>query len=313
MARVCFFAILAFIFSGCAHFHHKTSPAVNEIVPMRQIGPFTHVYVTGMIDVTLHTQSARPSVLLYGDPRDTAEVSWTVLDGVLRVDLGNGFPKYGPVRVDISSRYLTSFSYKGVGSVNGQHLQSNLLDLTLSNAGKTHLAGKMVVRKLNITGPGVTVLDGVYSRQLVVKLKDQAHVQLNGVANIASVNVGGEGWFSLHWVKSHLLTIRGKDAAFIQLAGMADVLDVELWGKARFNGRYLRGTRTFVKTHDNSEADIATVKRQHTLANDASNIYFYNLPDMKADFMGLNGSVLDMRDCSSLIYKEPTPYNHVWP
>ena len=104
-----------------------------------------------------------------------------------------------------------------------------------------------------------------------------------------------DGRLSLYWVKSRELTIRARGKSFIQLAGVVDKLDVELWGQAHFGGRYLRAMRSFVKTHNQSVAEISAVKRQHTLASDTSDIHFYNIPTMKADFMANNGAVLDMR------------------
>lgn len=308
MMKSCFLIICMLMsLLGCTHKHHTSQ---EIIVPTRQIGPFTHVYVNGLLDVTLHTNAKKPQVLLYGDPRDTAVVNWTVSDGVLRVDLGVGYPKYGPVRVDISSHYLTSFDYHGSGTIIGTNLNSNLLDLNVVNLGKMRLKGHLVLRKLNLNGTGFTQIDGVYSRQLQVKLNGKVRAQLTGVVNMASLHAKGESWLSLYWLKSHILTLRAKEAAFIQLAGISDVLDAELWDKARFNGRYLRGSRTFVKTHDHAEASIASVKRQHALANDASNIYYYNLPMMKTNFMGLNGSVLDMRGWEHPYIQKSTPYNH---
>ena len=86
-------------------------------------------------------------------------------------------------------------------------------------------------------------------------------------------------------------------------------MEVELWNHADFNGRYLRASRAFVKTHDNSVAKISAVRRQHTLASDASDIYFYNLPEMRTDFMAYDGAVLDMRDWNLLCEQEYTIYN----
>ncbi|MDP1614549.1 MAG: hypothetical protein Q8L68_01995, partial [Methylococcales bacterium] len=53
---------------------------------------------------------------------------------------------------------------------------------------------------------------------------------------------------------------------------------------------------SFVKTHDHAIAEVTTLKHQHSLASDASDIYFYKVPKTKADFMAFNGSVLDMHE-----------------
>ena len=300
--------IFTWLLVGCHHHTRETPPPIaqgNE----RQIAPFTRVYVSGTLNVTLHTGALEPKVALSGDPRDLNYLHWNVKNGILHVTLGKGYPHYGQVSVDISTHYLSTFNFHGVGTVTGVGLQSNLLDVSLANKGKTLLQGQINLRKLDVTGPGFTQISGINSRYLQVKLAGKAHVQLDGVANLASLDINGKGWLSLYWVKSNALKVRAKDHVFFQLAGIADMLDVELWDKARFNGRYLRSTRSFVKTHDTSEADIAVVKRQHTLADDKSNIYFYKLPEMKTDFMACNGAVLDMREWERAFMKEPTRYN----
>ena len=85
-----------------------------------------------------------------------------------------------------------------------------------------------------------------------------------------------------------------------------DRLDVELWNTAHFNGRYLRAEHSFVKTHDRSLAEISVIRNQHTLASGKSNIYFYELPLTRADFMAFDGSVLDLREWENYY----TPYNN---
>jgi len=309
MLRQFIFIICLLSLFTCVHAKHTSQVLVQNPKSQTTVGSYTHVYVQGDVDVILHTGSIHPQVILRGDPRDLASVVWSVNDGILRINEGKGFPKFGRVQVELSMQHLSTFSYHGSGNIMGRNLHSNGLDVIIVNNGKAHLDGYIVLRTLKVKGKGFTEINGINSRQLQVKLAGSARVQLSGVANVANVDIQGTAWFSLYWVKSKLLMIRVKDAGFIQMAGIAKMLDVELWGKSRFNGRYLRATRSFVKTHDHSQADIAIVKRQHTLATDASNIYFYHLPQMKADFMAVNGSVLDMREWELPSLKEPTHYN----
>ena len=64
-----------------------------------------------------------------------------------------------------------------------------------------------------------------------------------------------------------------------------------------------------MKTHDKSIAAIASLDRQHTLANDQSDIYFYAIPQMKTDLMDCNGSVLDMRAWNAYSLRKYDNYN----
>jgi hypothetical protein len=144
-----------------------------------------------------------------------------------------------------------------------------------------------------VIGPGKTELTGVSGQQVTIKLLNSPKVQLNGVIAIKSLDLSGQGMFSAYWLNSPQLTVRARDSARIQLAGVAKQLDLELWGHSRFYGRYLRAAGSFVKTHDDSLAELATTVDQHTLAQDNSDVYFYNEPVTHNDFMAESGSVLD--------------------
>ena len=306
--------LLMLSLTGCPRSHETPSappsPAVmHGDTQTRTTAPFTRVQVDGNIDVTLYTGDLHPRVILHGDPRSMPDVEVTVRDGLLHINEGKGYPHFGRVRAEIRAHYLSSFGYRGDGAVTGNNLQSRMLDLTINNKSKTILQGNIALRKLEVDGSGLTQISGISGQMCQIKLKSKAHVELAGVVDVTSLHIEGNSWLSLYWVKSRELRIRARDHAFIQLAGVAELLDVELWDDAHFNGRYLRGMRVFAKTHDNSVADISVIKTQHTLASDSSNIYFHNLPDMKADFMAYNGAVLDMREWDPASLQEYTRYN----
>ena len=284
--------------------HQKASSQQN-----RQVPAFTRVYVSGLFNVSLHTGFAHPAVILHGDPRDLAYVTTRVVNGVLRVILGAGYPQHGGVSVEINSRYLNSFEYHGTGIVTGNRLHTSLLDLVIDNRGKTTLQGAIGLRKLEAKGGGYTEISGINSPYLALNISGKSIVRLTGRVNLSTIDLQKDGRLSLYWVKSKDLMVRARGKAFIQLAGVVDKLNVELWGNARFNGRYLRAERAFVKTHDKSVAEISAVKRQHTLASDTSDILFYNIPSMKADFMAYDGAVLDMRDLHTPTVQGYDEYN----
>lgn len=310
------FSLICIILSltSCARSHEKpvapSAPAVMQsITQTRATAAFTRVKVDGNIDVTLYTGDRHPRVVLHSDPRNMPDIKTNVSDGLLQISLGKGYPHFGRVKAEIHTHYLSSFSYHGSGVILGNNIQSGKLDLSINNKGKTLIQGKIGLNKLAVAGSGSTVINGITGHMCQITLKGKQHVQLAGVIGMTELNMDGKGWLSTYWLKSSELKIRAKGDAFIQIAGVAELLDVELWDNAHFNGRYLRGTRVFAKTHGTSVADISVIKTQHTLASDASNIYFYNLPDMKADFMAYNGSVLDMREWDSPTIEEYTRYN----
>ncbi|RUR13830.1 GIN domain-containing protein [Legionella sp. km772] len=312
--------LLSFLMTSCSHLHKKTPlPAVNAPTSMsstqtRSLAAFNLVDVQGRLNINLHTGYKKPQLILRGDPRDLMQVQTKVQNDTLYISLGSGYPQHGEVSVDVQGRFLNKFRYEGAGIVTGNRLNTRFLDLYLANQGTTRLGGSLGVQELVVKGNGLVQLSGVTSYNMQIHLIGSPKVQINGTVNLAELNISGGGWLSLYWVKSNNLLIKAKNTAKIQLAGIANRLEVELWGTAQFKGRYLRAQRSFVKTHDKSVAEIASVNHQSSLSTDASDIYYYNIPNTRADFMGFDGSTLDMRDLTSpYLNQEYTRYNKHFP
>lgn len=291
-----------------SHAASTTASTPSSIQP-QPTEPFTRVVVQGNIDVKLYTGDTHPRVILHGDPNDVSDIQTKIQHGILYVNVGKGCPHFGRVGIDIRTHYLTFFSYHGAGNVTADNLQSGMIDLSINNKEKTTLLGQFNLRNLLVSGSGFTQLNGIKGHLCKIKLIGKPHVRINGVVNLTSLTMAGKSSLSLFWVNSRILKIRAKDNAFLQIAGVVDTLDLALNDHARFNGRYLRGTDVFVKTFGHAVAEICATKTQHTLASGASNIYFYNLPKMKADFMAWNGAVLDMREWELPETQEYTRYN----
>jgi hypothetical protein len=168
------------------------------------------------------------------------------------------------------------FKLKGAGFVQGK-INSNFIDMDLNNQGRTVFQGDMNIHMLKVKGKGLVEINGIHSADLVLKLSGKPHIKLAGVMNLTEIDVKGAPTVSMYWLKGEYLKVRGHDKARMQLGGAVDLLDVELWGNSYFNGRFLRANRAFVETHGSALAEINVVKRQHTLAHDASDIHFYHL------------------------------------
>ncbi|MFA5958992.1 MAG: DUF2807 domain-containing protein [Tatlockia sp.] len=275
----------------------------------RPVGLFNRIAVKGKINVSLHTGAKNARLVLHGDPRDLQHVSSRVVNNILRIRVAGGYPRYGEISTEIFSQYLNGFDYTGAGTITGNRIHSGLLDLGINNPGQTKLAGSMVLRKLSAAGGGNIELHGVRTRLLLLKIEGKTKVQLAGVISLSRLDLNGDGLLSMYWVKSDRLEICSRGHTFIQLGGVVDRLDVELWDSAHFNGRFLRAKSAFIKTHGKSIADITVLKHQHTLALDTSNIYFYKIPQTKADFMAFDGAVLDMRDWNRFDLRDYDRYN----
>lgn len=303
---------------GCSHqkldqLMSMRQKAANTVTQYRAIGAFNQVDIQGRLNVNLHTGYKQPQIVLNGDPRDLAQVKAQVSGHTLYLSLGAGFPKFGAVYADVRGQFLNRIRYVGAGYLVGTRLKTSVLDVDLANQGTTNLGGFIGLRTLKIYGNGYTQIHGISSQNLQVTLKGDPKVKLEGQANMSQLNIDGSAWFSFFWLKSNQLVIRSKKMAKIQLAGVVNLLDVELWGRSVFKGRYLRAERTFVKTHQHAIAEIASVHHQSSLATDASDIYYYNLPDTRADFMAFNGSVLDMRDWTQKAHHDFDRYNKQFP
>ena len=167
----------------------------------------------------------------------------------------------------------------------------------------------MGLGRVKIAGGGHTQIDSIKGNHVQIVLSGKSKLQLTGKADISRVDVKDGSFLSFYWVNSKNLSVLARGDDFVQLAGAAERMHVELCDNAHFNGRYLRAKRAFVKTFGKSRAEISAVNRQHTLASDASDIYFYNIPTMRTDFMAFNGSVLDMRDWRMPFLQEYDRYN----
>lgn len=284
-------------------------PPAKRISQTRSLSAFNRINVEGNMNVSLHTGYSRPQVILHGDARDLVQLKTLVSNNQLIMTLGKGYPRFGPVSADIRGRYLNAFYYKGAGRITAPDLHSGLLDLSIDNSGQTTIAGRIFLQKFSAAGGGSVQLSGVSSQALQLVIKDKTRVQIVGTMNLNRVDLCDGAELSLYWVKSQGLIIRASGQSIMQLAGTVDKLDVELKGMAHFKGRYLRANHSFVKTRDKAVAEISAVRHQHSFATDASDIYFYNIPHTRADFMAYAGSVLDMREWSQYDMQVYDPYN----
>lgn len=289
-------SVISMLFA-CSHSKHTSVRPAQSMEIIRDVPSFSRVDVKGRIDVNLHSGYKNPKVILQGGPRDLSNVTATVKNGTLYINVRENDPKqHGRMKATIRTTQLRAFKYSGAGTINAPRLNTRALDLYIDNTGRTVIKGHVGVRRLEILGAGSTEIKGLKSTNLCLKLHGKPRVQLSGVVNLARLDMKDDAWLALNWINSPALIIRAQDRAFIQLAGVVDKLDVVLRDKACLRGRYLRADRAFVKTFGTSVASITALKRQHTLASDGSDIRFYNLSDMRTDFMAFNGSVLDMRD-----------------
>lgn len=281
-----------FILSSLLFLIDVHAETAKKICPKLTTTDFTQVNVQGAINVGLHTGYKQASVYLQGDPRDLKNIVVDTKGYTLSIIMRKK-PLYGPISADIRAHTLTTFRYKGMGQIVGNQLHTSQLDLFINNKGSTNLAGSIGLTQLKVAGNGSTSIRGVIGRNLTIQLKNNPKVYLSGMINVGNIDMKANSCLTLDWVNSFELSVRAAGKSKLQLAGIANKIDIELWDKAQFKGRYLRAKTSFVKTHDHARAEITTLNRQHTLALDASDIYYYKTAQYAANFMGDNGAVLD--------------------
>lgn len=310
--------LTALVLAGCAHPLQK-NPSPPLTAPKtyskeyRKVPAFTQVEVRGRVNVHLHTGYKQPQLLLSGDPRDIAQVRVQMDHNKLFLSLGKGYPRYGEVSAEFKGQVLNLFRYEGTGIIKGNQLHTRYLELYLANQGTTQLGGTIGLQRLEVVGSGTTIISGITSYDLEVLLRGNPKVQLSGFISLSRLNIEGDAWLSLYWIRGNHLKIKASQGSRIQLAGKVNRLEVELWDRAQFKGRYLRAQRSFVKTHGKSVAEIFSLAHQSSLASDSSDIYYYYIPDTRADFMAFDGSVLKMREWSPYDFRDFTRYNKQFP
>jgi hypothetical protein len=279
---------------GCVF---KQAPAPGVVVlgdQKRILKPFHRIQVDGNFDVDLQTRTRHSAITIQTISQALPYIRTEVSHDTLYVICFQDCLKQPRAQLRIETPRLRSFRYQGSGHITG-HLYAPKLSLFINNRGTTVLGGHLGLDRAEISGGGYVTLTGVKSRHLDLVIKNKSKVQLAGNIQLGGMVLENGSWVSLYWLRIDQLTLRAHGHTVIQVAGMARKIDVELWDKAEFRGRYLKADETYVKTHNHSIAEIATMKHQHVLATDTSDIYFYRIPDSKADFMAYDGSVLDMR------------------
>ena len=289
--------------TGCSYlpfFHEKSHhPTIEPKLETLFHKPddFTRVDVRGEMILNLHTGARRAWFSMHGDSRDLTAVEWSVKNKTLRVRLDGRFPKHGPVTIDVGLRQLDAIIYDGSGNVTGRRLYSKQLDVYITNTEHTTsiLEGRMKLRHVVLQGGGTMQIKSSIPSTMDLTLDGDVHTTIGGSStNLNQLDMTGNSYLSLSRVKTKSLKMMMKGHARAKLSGTANLALVDVAGKARYNGRYLRVKEAFVKTHGYAIARIFVSDKQHTLASNRSNIYYYNVPTYQTDLMAQNGTVLNL-------------------
>lgn len=267
--------------------------------PKTVSGSFHHILISGNIAaVKLHPTRGKTYMLVHGDKVDIDANEFFIEDGWLKAHVGEGYPKYGAITVDVWVHDLQTMNIKTSLPIQGKNLYSSGLSIYTMASPDIHLSGKIALSNIRIAERTRLEVEGVNANRLVLQMRQAAYARIQGNINICHLDIRGHSYLNMHWLKTYQLKFTLADFANVQLAGQVQILDLDMYNYAKFGGRYLRVNRLFLKTSDFSEAQVSAVRSQHTYALDQSHIDYFNVPLMKSDFMVLNGETLDLREWS---------------
>lgn len=262
-------------------------------------GNFHHIIVSGNIkSVRLHQTRGTPYMVINGAQADIQDNEFFIQDDWLKAHVGEGYPKFGEISLDIWVNNLHSMNIKCSIPVQGTNLYTSGLAINTENSPEIHLSGNIVLNHVRIGNRTQLLVEGVNTKNLSMHMRGASFAKLQGNINIGRLDIRDHSCLNMHWISTYQLKFTLAGYTNVQLAGQVQILDLDMYDHAKFGGRYLRANRVFVKTNGFSEAQISAVRSQHTYALDHSHIDYFNVPLMKTDLMVLSGETLDLREWS---------------
>lgn len=294
---------------GCRSLNFLKESTNQTVVPVKvetiMVSPqaFNRLEVNGAMDLHLHSAARKPWFTMHGDTRDLRNIVWKVKAKTLQISLDSRFPKHGPLTIELGTQELQAIAYHGKGNVSGQRLHFNYLDLDIANSKQTQLTGRLNLHRAELSDKGSVIIRDHSNHAMHLILRDRVHVKVVGKTAPNKIEMSDSSFLNLPHVHTKDLQIAMQNETCAILSGNVDWALIKLSGRARFNGRFLHAREMFVKTNHRSLALIYVVKRQHALAVDDSNIYYYHLPTYVNNFMENNGAILDLG--AEFILKHP--------
>ncbi len=291
-SHLCLMGLSLLLLTSCMK--KEPPPPPKQVNEARKLPYYNRIIMTGDADLRLTQGGRRSALRVKGDSRDVALVKTGVKNNTLYVVVNKDTPQFGKLTVNAHISRLMSLNYRGRGNVFGRNIKGSYVDLKLASQGNVSLSGKLGIHKLWVEGKGKVRIKGLSSRALDIVMRESPEVKIKGITNLEDLNFNGEGKLGLYWINSRDLRVRGNGEAEVHLAGYVRFLHARLKGSSVMDGRYLRVLKAYVHTIDRAEARLQPIAEMNAHAEDMSNIYYYNEPHFKANYMSQNGSILAM-------------------
>jgi hypothetical protein len=104
------------------------------------------------------------------------------------------------------------------------------------------------------------------------------NLTLRGTYPIAQITKTAPGLIDIRWIKSDKLQILATHGAHIRVSGTVNHLRAQLADNSRLDAKHLRAQHAWIRTQDNSVAEVFAIKVLNAFANENSLIDYYKHP-----------------------------------
>lgn len=233
-------------------------PSGRKACAYMQFQGFKKVVILGDFNVeVVKTKHCDDPIRIVGDRAFIPHIQARVVKDTLyiRFDPDFDYAIKCPVVLQIPYQNLNGLAYRGVGNLVVNHLNSRCFDLNLQGNVNAWIKGNMVLTDLNYRGNGRVVL---------------------------------------YWVNTNSLNINASQKASILIAGVANNIEINATDNAVVDAKYLRAKTAHIHTTKYAKAEVAVLNNLNALAENDSNIYYYERPVFQGIYMHESGAVLDM-------------------
>ncbi len=194
--------------------------------------------------------------------------------------------------VGVGDLDVASVTQTGSGTVTIINTCTPYLCLKVVGNGNVNISGRVGVQSIVHHGNGTVNIVGTDTDSLVINAAGMGLTNVVGFANLKRVVAIDCSQVYLYWVNSCGTYVCERNHAMVGLAGHTANLNVDLSDEAHFQGSYLHGGNVYVRTRDESHANVVADKRIFANADGLSSIYFYGTPTNVSRFMSGKGVVI---------------------
>lgn len=292
---------------GASQVFIKNKQAQNKIVITAPKSAFKHhkirikvmghrLYINAYNHPLQTTVYAKKITKLIDHSRDLVTLGG-VNNQVLSIDKNGA----GSLMVKGYNIRLQKLTIKGSGRTLIKGINSKYMYFSDKGTGTVKLLGRVGISTMKVNSSGYLYINKLMGSNLLLDIHSNGLVKFQGLMNVADINFHGSGQLQMYWLKSNALTATVHGSGIVTLAGETKVLNAIVHDKAQLDARYLRANTVFVKTLNDSKADIWANINLFALAENHSDIYYYSKPKYKSRIMRDSGSILNMEEIPSAL------------